>query len=67
MIEVVLVGDYNTPHIVVRVGNNQTRLHSETYANRSNGRRAWRTLADKFDDVVYGGVVRADETVKPSK
>lgn len=66
MITIVLSGDYYKPHLVMRVGNDQTRMHSESYATRGSAQRAQRTLARKLGYVSrFGKVETADETVRP--
>ncbi len=64
MIKVLIVGQYDTPHLVLQIGNKQTRMHSEQYSTRSNAKRAQRTLIKVLRRANEYPVESLDETVK---
>lgn len=66
MIKVIMSGNYDTPHLIIQIGNKKTAAHTEQYANRSNARRAQKTWALVLAHQGHGlrSVEMIDETVK---
>lgn len=64
VIRLFLSGQYQTPHLIMQIGNRQTRMHSEQYSTRSNARRALRTLVKVLEGAGGCSIEVSDETVQ---
>lgn len=64
MVKIILAGSYDTPHLIIQIGNKKTAAHTENYSTRSNALRARRTWWKIFSRQVGYDIVVLDETKK---